>query len=63
MAQWRTAAIALERIRIQEIRVLDLARVAADLDDACLASVQTAGPQPTSGLIAQQRILHTTRGT
>lgn len=63
MAQWRSAAVALERVRIQEIRALDLARVAADLDDACLATVHTAGPRPTSGLIAQQRIFHMTRDT
>jgi len=58
MAQWRSAAVALERIRLQELRTADLARIAADLDDACLASAWAHGSEPTSGLIEQQRFLH-----
>jgi len=61
VAQWRSAAVALERVRLQELQAADLARIAADLDDACLASVRAAGPAPSSGLIAQQRFLHRTR--
>jgi hypothetical protein len=62
MAQWRSAAVALERVRLQELRAADLARIAADLDDACLASLRAHGPDVTSGLIEQQRILHRGRG-
>lgn len=62
MTQWRSAAVALERIRLQELQAADLARIAADLDDACLAFVRGPGPAPTSGLIAQQRFLHRRRG-
>lgn len=62
MAQWRGAAIALARVRLQELADADLARIAADLDDACLASVRAGETAPTSGLIEQQRFLHRTRG-
>jgi hypothetical protein len=58
MAQWRSAAVALERVRLDELRTADLARIAADLDDACLASMRAHGSEPTSGLIEQQRIFH-----
>ena len=58
MAQWRSAAVALERVRLQELRTADLARIAADLDDACLASARANGFELTSGLIEQQRLLH-----
>lgn len=58
MAQWRSAAVALERVRLQELRAADLARIAADLDDACLASARAHGSESTSGLIEQQRFLH-----
>ena len=58
MAQWRSASVALARVRQREIDTADLARAAADLDDACLASARTRGPALTSGLVAQQRALH-----
>lgn len=58
MAQWNAAAVALARVRQSELADVDLARVAADLEDACLASVRAQGPAPTSGLIAQQRLFH-----
>jgi hypothetical protein len=58
MAQWRSAAVALERVRLQELCTADLARIAADLDDACLASMRAHGSEPTSGLIEQQLCLH-----
>ncbi len=63
VAQWRSAAVALERVRLQELRAADLARIASDLDDACLEVLRARGPAPTSGLIAQQRFLHRRRGT
>lgn len=63
MAQWRAAAVALERVRLQELSTADLGRIAADLDDACLASARASALEPTSGLIAQQRVLHRRPGT
>ena len=62
MAQWRSAAVALERVRLEELRTADLARIAADLDDACLAAMRAHGSVPTSGLIEQQRFLHRGHG-
>ena len=62
MAQWRSAAVALERVRLQELCSADLARIAADLDDACLASARVGELEPTSGLIAQQRVLRRRHG-
>jgi hypothetical protein len=55
MRQWRSAAVALERIRVEEVRNADLARIASGLEDACLASVRARGLDSDSGLIAQQR--------
>ena len=62
MAQWRAAAVALERVRLEELRTADLARIAADLDDACLAAVRAHGSELNSGLIEQQRLLHRRNG-
>jgi hypothetical protein len=62
MRQWRSAAGALEQVRRAELRQVDLARVAADLEDACLASLQGDPPGPTSGLVIQQRLFHRTPG-
>ena len=62
MAQWRSAAVALERVRLQELCTADLARIAADLDDACLVSARAHGSELTSGLIEQQRFLHRGNG-
>jgi len=61
MAQWRSAAIALARVRQSELVDADLARIASDLDDACLVSARARGRAPTSGLIEQQRLLHQRR--
>ncbi len=58
MAQWRNAAVVLEQIRHAEFRCADLRGVAASLEDGCLASLRTHPPQPTSGLVAQQRAFH-----
>lgn len=57
VAQWRAAAVALERIRLTELAVADLGRIAADLDDACLAASRARGHEPGSGLVTQQRLL------
>ena len=59
MAQWRLAAVALEHVRAVEIRNANLARVAEDLEDACVASAGARAAMQTSGLIEQQRIFHT----
>ena len=58
MAQWRSAAIALERVRLAELEAADLARVAADLEDASISAGRARGLVVTSGLIAQQQTLH-----
>jgi hypothetical protein len=58
VAQWRSAAVALERVRLEELRDADLARIAADLDDACLAASVARGSEQSSGLIAQQYFFH-----
>jgi hypothetical protein len=59
MEQWRSAAVALARVQQAERVSVDLARVAADLEDACRIAALAAqrGPQ-TSGLIEQQRWFH-----
>jgi len=58
MLQWRKAGVALERVRLQELQVADLARIARDLEDACNASAGERAASLTSGLIEQQRVLH-----
>lgn len=58
MAQWRAAGPVLEQIRLQELAVADLGRIASALEDACLAAVRAAEPARLSGLVEQQRILH-----
>ncbi len=58
MAQWRSAAMALQRVRLDEILGADLARIARDLEDACMASASERSASTTSGLIEQQRALH-----
>jgi hypothetical protein len=60
MTQWHSAAIELAQVRQVELASADLARIASDLEDACVASAQARGPAPSSGLIEQQRLL--TRG-
>ena len=59
MAQWRSAAKELARVGQAELEHVDRGRVAADLEDACVASALAARLLPqTSGLIDQQRWLH-----
>ena len=62
MAQWRSAAIALERVRLDELRDVDLARVANDLEDVCVAAAAARARSVTSGLIEQQRIFSRLQG-
>ena len=61
MAQWRSAAIALSQVRLAELGSVDLARVAADLDDASREVVRARGSAVTSGLVVQQRLFHSRR--
>lgn len=56
MAQWRRAADALAKVRQAEVEAADLPLIAAQLEDACLASLRSKPPGPTSGLVIQQRI-------
>lgn len=56
MAQWRSAAPALARVRAAELRVVDLANVAEQLEEALLARIRTEQPSLTSGLIEQQAV-------
>ena len=58
MAQWRSAAVALERVRVDELRGADLGRIAAGLEDACAASAGERARRATSGMVEQQRLLH-----
>jgi hypothetical protein len=51
IAQWRRAEVALARVKHAELLGVDLARVADELDHACLASLTSHPPRPTSGLI------------
>ena len=61
MLQWRSAAVELERVRLHELAAVDLARVAADLEDSCVVSALAARDSQGSGLIEQQRWLHSRR--
>jgi hypothetical protein len=56
MSQWRSAAVALARVRAEELVKVDLARIASDLEDASLSAARVRGQRTTSGLITQQRI-------
>lgn len=63
MAQWRAAGPVLERIRLLELAIVDMGRIAAALEDACLAGVQSLDPERISGLVEQQRLLHRRSGS
>ncbi len=63
MAQWRAAGPVLERIRLLELATADMGRIAAALEDACLAGVRAADPGRVSGLVEQQRFLHRRSGS
>jgi len=63
MAQWRSAASALARVRATELQAVDLWRVADELEDALLASMRREPAACTSGLVEQQRIFARARRT
>ena len=58
MAQWHAAAAALARVRLAEVEQADLARVALDLEDACMVSAHAARRSVSSGVLEQQRAFH-----
>ncbi|MEO8479475.1 MAG: hypothetical protein ABI542_07555 [Gemmatimonadota bacterium] len=58
LAQWRSAATALLRVRLDELREVDLARVAEDLEEASIVAARQRVQSQSSGLVTQQEILH-----
>ena len=56
MSQWRSAAVALARVRAEVLAAVDLARVANDLDDASIDAARARNVSTSSGLVIQQRI-------
>jgi len=56
MSQWRTAGVALARIRAAELEEVGLWRVADELDEALWARVRAEPVSLTSGLVEQQRL-------
>ena len=58
MAQWQEASTALARVRQAELETVDLARIASDLEEACVASARIQVKSTTSGLVEQQRAFH-----
>lgn len=61
MAQWNSAGPALRRAYLKELVEADLARIAADLEDASLAAAAERARSVTSGLVEQQRLFHRAR--
>ena len=53
--RWRTAGPLLEQLRRDEIRRTDTARAMLQLEDAFAAALRECPPQPTSGLVEQQK--------
>jgi hypothetical protein len=58
---WRSAGPELERIRRQELRVLDTFATIALLTGPANYREEPRAPKPTSGLIEQQRIFRKMR--
>jgi hypothetical protein len=58
MRQWRQAARALALVRAEESWNADLASIAEQLEDACMASLAVKPPGSSSGLVQQQRTFH-----
>ena len=56
VSQWRTAGPALARVRAAELEVVDLWRVAEELEEALWARVRAAPESQASGLVEQQRL-------
>ncbi len=61
IAQWRAAGPVLEQVRLQELATADLGKIASALEDACLEAVRYREPTRQTGLVEQQRILHSRR--
>jgi len=61
MRQWRSAALALERVRYDELLRIDSGRVARELEDAYCAARAREKPRRTSGLVEFERLLHRRR--
>jgi len=62
MAQWRHAAVALAKVKAEEMARLDMKVIATQLEDASLLAIRHHPPRPSSGLIEQQRAFHSARG-
>lgn len=56
MAQWQAAGPALARVRAEELAVVDLWRVADELEDALWEGRRAESTERSSGLVAQQRL-------
>ena len=61
MSQWRHAAVALARVRADELARTDITDVARQLEDASLLAIRQHPPRPSSGLVDQQRLFHSAR--
>jgi hypothetical protein len=61
MAQWRSAAVALEQVRQAEWRAADLRVIATQLEELSLAAVRANPPGSDSGLVVQQAFFHRAR--
>lgn len=59
--QWRSAAIALDRVRYEELQRVDMGRVAQELEDLYQAARVREASRRTSGLVELQRLLHRRR--
>jgi hypothetical protein len=55
MAQWRSAAVALERVHRDELRRVDHRLLVDTFEDAFEAFVDAFAAPSTSGLVEQQR--------
>jgi hypothetical protein len=55
IAQWESARPALARVNAAELANVDLASVAASLEDACIVAMRERVNSTTSGLVEQQR--------
>lgn len=56
--QWRSASLALARVRQRELRDVDLSREALALESLARVARPSRSHVPTSGLVEQQRLFH-----
>ena len=56
IANWRENGPIIERLRVKEYRVSDLAETLLSLSDVTEASLRAHPPKPTSGIIEMQRL-------